>query len=270
MAYQEVESTIIVSDEVLEMTILSSVLLTQTYRNSYLIASAVAIVTGYMLGSINLSYLIARTKGFDIREHGSGNAGASNVIITVGKKAGAFVALFDIFKAYFAVRLMRIFFPSLFLVGAITAVAAILGHIFPFYMGFKGGKGFASLGGSILALDYRIFLVLLIMTIFIVFITNYVCIGPVSVSILFPFVYGYTYRAGGGIYATLILLVATVAIVYRHLENFRRIREGNELKFSFLWNRKAEADRFGVENDDGTTYPFEMESDDGFIKHRDR
>ena len=224
---------------------------------------------GYLFGNINPAFIISKLKGFDIRQRGSGNAGASNTVITVGKKAGLFVALFDIFKAVAASLLGAYLFPQLRFAKILAGSCCILGHIFPFYMGFKGGKGFASLGGSILALDYRMFLVLLIMTIFVVFITNYVCIGPVSVSILFPFVYGYTYRAGGGIYATLILLVATVAIVYRHLENFRRIREGNELKFSFLWNRKAEADRFGVENDDGTTYPFEMETDDGFIKHKD-
>lgn len=245
-----------------------TVLLTRDYRNSYLIASAVAIVVGYLIGCINLSYLIARARGFDIREHGSGNAGASNVIITVGKKAGTFVAIFDIFKAFFAIKLMRIIFPSLFLLGSVTAVAVILGHIFPFQMGFRGGKGFASLGGSVLALDYRLFLVFLIMTIFVVFISNYVCIGPVFASSLFPFVYGYVNRERGGAIAALILLIATAAIVYRHMENFRRIKEGNELKFSFLWNRKAEADRFGIENDDGISYPFEQE-EDGAIKHKE-
>lgn len=236
--------------------------------NKVIIALVVSVISGYLIGSINLSYLIARLKGFDIREHGSGNAGASNVIITVGKKAGAFVAFFDIFKAYFAVKLTGLLFPGIFLLGAVTAVSAILGHIFPFYMGFKGGKGFASLGGSILALDYRIFLVLLIATIFIVFISNYVCFGPTSVSLIFPVVYGYVYRAEGGLYAAFIFLIATAAICYRHSENFKRIREGNELKFSFLWNRKAEADRFGVENDDGFSYPFEME-EDGVIKHKE-
>ena len=238
------------------------------YADNIVFAVVVSSLTGYLIGCINLSYMIARLKGFDIREHGSGNAGASNVIITVGKKAGAFVALFDIFKAFFAIKLMRIFFPGMFLIGAITAVAVIMGHIFPFYMGFKGGKGFASLGGSILALDYRIFFVLLIVTIFVVFITNYVCFGPTSVSAIFPIVYGYAYRADGGLRAMFILFIASVAIIYRHMENFRRIREGNELKLSFLWNRKAEADRFGVENDDGTTYPFEMEND-GVIKHKE-
>lgn len=231
-------------------------------------AVAVSALLGYLFGCINLSYIIARFKGFDIREHGSGNAGASNVIITVGKKAGAFVAIFDIFKAYFAVRLTGLLFPGIFLIGAVTAVSAILGHIFPFYMGFKGGKGFASLGGSILALDYRMFFILLIITIFVVFISNYVCFGPTSVSVIFPIVYGYVYRNEGGWYAALILSIAAIAIIYRHRENFRRIREGNELKFSFLWNRKAEADRFGVENDDGFSYPFEME-EDGVIKHKE-
>ncbi|MCR5421059.1 MAG: glycerol-3-phosphate acyltransferase [Lachnospiraceae bacterium] len=235
---------------------------------SFVVGVLIAIITGYFIGCINLSYFISRVKGFDIREHGSGNAGASNVVITVGKKAGLFVALFDIFKAYFAIRVVRMLFPGFFVLGAITAVSVILGHIFPFYMGFKGGKGFASLGGSVLALDYRMFFVLLIMTIFVVCITNYICFGPTSVSIVFPILYGYSYRENGGFYAAFILFISTAAIIYRHIENFRRIREGNELKLSFLWNRKAEADRFGVENDDGTTYPFEME-EDGAIKHKE-
>ncbi len=238
------------------------------YKGIIIIPLLVSFVIGYLIGCINLSYLISRLKGFDIREHGSGNAGASNVIITVGKKAGAFVALFDIFKAFFAIRLTHILFSDIFILGAVTAVAVILGHIFPFHMGFKGGKGFASLGGSILALDHRLFFILLIITIFVVFISNYICFGPTSVSVIFPLVYGYLYRDQGGIYSMFILFVATAAIFYRHAENFRRIKEGNELKMSFLWNRKAEADRFGVENDDGFSYPFEME-EDGVIKHKE-
>ena len=237
-------------------------------RNNIIVAVVFSITAGYLIGCINLSYLMGRLKGFDIREHGSGNAGASNVIITMGKKAGAFVALFDIFKAYFAIRVTTLVFQDIFLIGAITGVAVIMGHIFPFYMGFKGGKGFASLGGSILALDYRLFFVLLIITIFIVFVSNYVCFGPTSVSVIFPIVYGYMNRDRGGWYAMLIFFLATVTICYRHRENFKRIRTGDELKFSFLWNRKAEADRFGVENDDGFTYPFEME-EDGAIKHKE-
>lgn len=239
-----------------------------TLRHNIFAAAVISILIGYLTGCINLSYLIGKLKGFDIREHGSGNAGASNVIITMGKKAGAFVAFFDIFKAYFAIRLTTLAFQDIFLVGVITGVAVILGHIFPFYMGFRGGKGFASLGGSVLALDYRLFFVLLILTIFIVFVSNYICFGPTSISVIFPIVYGYMNRDMGGWYAMLIFFIASVAICYRHRENFRRIKEGNELKFSFLWNRKAEADRFGVENDDGFTYPFEME-EDGAIKHKE-
>ncbi|MCR5357847.1 MAG: glycerol-3-phosphate acyltransferase [Lachnospiraceae bacterium] len=249
--------------------IAASVPASYDFGNNPAMAVIVSIAVGYLIGCISLSYFIAKLKGFDIRKHGSGNAGASNVIITVGKKAGAFVAIFDIFKAYFAIQLTVGLFGNMPIIGTVTGVAAILGHIFPFYMGFKGGKGFASLGGTILAMDYRMFFVFLIFAIFVVFISNYVCFGPTSVSALFPFAYGYIYRESGGVYAMFILLIATIAIIYRHLENFRRIKEGNELKFSFLWNRKAEADRFGVENDDGTTYPFELEHEDGYIKHKE-
>ena len=224
------------------------------------------ICMGYFIGCINLSYMLSRMRGFDIREHGSGNAGASNVVITMGKKAGAFVALFDIFKAYFAVRVAAILFPGLFLGGMIAGVATIMGHIFPFYMGFKGGKGFASMGGTILALDYRVFFVLLIFTIFIVVVSDYICFGPTTISIIFPIIYGVMYKTVAG---ACIFLIATVAICYRHRENFQRIKEGNELRISFLWNRKAEAERFGVENDDGETFPFEYESQTGgVIKHK--
>ncbi len=237
-------------------------------RDNFIVAVILSIAVGYLVGCINLSYLIGRLKGFDIREHGSGNAGASNVVITMGKKAGLFVALFDIFKAYFAIKITTLVFGNLVIIGAITGVAVILGHIFPFHMGFKGGKGFASLGGSILALDYRLFFVFLILAICIVFVANYICFGPTSISIIFPIVYGYMNRDNGGWYATLIFMIAAVAIFYRHRENFMRIKSGDELKFSFLWNRKAEADRFGVENDDGFSYPFEME-EDGVIKHKE-
>ena len=223
--------------------------------NNYILPIIVSAVLGYLIGSINLAYIFSKIKGYDIRKHGSGNAGASNVIIVMGKKIGVVVMAADIFKAYLVVKLCIYLFPDVFLVGIIAATTVILGHIFPFYMGFKGGKGFASLGGSILALDMKMFLVLLIFTVVICFITNYISFGPTSVSLIFPIAYGYFNKS---LAATLIFLVATACICYRHFENFKRIREGTELKFSFLWNREAEAKRFGVNDDDGD-FPFEIE-----------
>ncbi|MCR4867529.1 MAG: glycerol-3-phosphate 1-O-acyltransferase PlsY [Lachnospiraceae bacterium] len=209
---------------------------------------------GYLVGCINLSYLISKLKGYDIREHGSGNAGASNVIILMGKKIGFFVALVDILKAYAVVRIAMSLFPDDLLAFFITATAVILGHIFPFYMGFKGGKGLATLGGSVLAYDLKLFVILLIIAAVLVFVSDYICFAPLFASIAFPFYTAYSNRSA----IPFIFLLSTLAIIYRHLENLRRIQEGKELKFSFLWNRKREAERFGVIDDDGKTYPFEQ------------
>ncbi len=123
-------------------------------------------------------------------------------------------------------------------------------------MGFRGGKGFASMGGTILALDYRMFLVLLLVAVLVAFITDYLCFAPMSVALIFPAAQGFAERS---VPSALILYIASVFIWYRHVENLKRIRNGTELKFSFLWNRKAEAERFGVSDDDGENYPFYLD-----------
>lgn len=210
-----------------------------------------SIIIGYLLGCINLSYLLSKMKGFDIRKYGSGNAGASNVIIVIGRKAGAVVAIFDIFKAYFAVKLCGLIFPAAFAghanyAACIAGAASIIGHIFPFYMGFKGGKGLASLGGTILALDVRMFFVLLFIAVLIALITDYICFVPISMALIFPVAYGYLHDS---YICILILLCASVFIWYKHMENIRRIKTGEELKFHFLWNRKSESERFGIADD---------------------
>lgn len=221
-----------------------------------IIAVMTCILLGYLLGCINLSYLISKMKGFDIRNFGSRNAGASNVVILMGKKAGVIVALIDILKAYMAVKISAGLFPEFYLAGVIAATSVILGHIFPFYMGFRGGKGFASLGGAILALDYRMFIVLLLVAVFVAFVTDYICFAPMSVALIFPAAYGVANHS----YAfAVILYISAIFIWYRHLGNLKRIKNGTELKFSFLWNRKAEAERFGVDDDDGKNYPFYMD-----------
>ncbi|MCR4739684.1 MAG: glycerol-3-phosphate 1-O-acyltransferase PlsY [Lachnospiraceae bacterium] len=207
---------------------------------------------GYLVGCINLSYILSRIKGYDIREHGSGNAGASNVVILMGKKWGVFVAIVDILKAFVVIKIAGLILPGNLIAFFVTATCVILGHIFPFVMGFKGGKGLATLGGSILAYDVRLFLIMLLIVFVMVMLTDYICTAPLFASVVFPL---YTVYDSKTLYP-LIFFVCTVAIYYRHLENLKRIREGKELKFSFLWNRKKEAERFGVDDDDGKHYPF--------------
>ena len=220
-------------------------------QNVFFIVIA-SIVIGYGLGCINFSYITSCINGFDLRKFGSGNAGASNVIITMGRKAGIIVAILDVMKAFLAVKIAGMIFPQA-IVGSnanyascIAAASAIIGHIFPFYMHFRGGKGLATIGGSVLALDYRLFIVLLFLAIVIAIATDYICFVPISMAFIVPLSYGYVYKSW---VAMLILFSSSVFVLYRHMENISRIKNGTELRFHFLWNRQSESERMGIPDD---------------------
>ena len=204
-------------------------------------------IIGYLMGGINPAYLVGKRNGFDIRQHGSGNAGASNVIILKGKKTGAFVALFDIFKAYFAVMIARRISPTFYFAGELAGAAAILGHIFPVTMRFKGGKGLACLGGVILALNWKVFVGLLLSEVILLAITKYLCYVPITASIFFPIVHAYKL---GSFIPLLIFLPIAATMFYKHIENLRRISKGHEIRINFLWNKDEELARIGISADD--------------------
>lgn len=197
-------------------------------------------LTGYLIGTVNPSYIIARLKGFDIRERGSKNAGASNALMLLGKFMGIACALFDIAKAAVAILLTKLWFPTFKLAFAVTCVSVILGHIFPFYMKFKGGKGLACLGGAVFAFDWRVFLIMLAGAVVVALATNYICFVPMSSSVVFPAVYGIMRRDIAG---ALVLLIVTAVIFYKHMENLKRIKNGTEMRLSFLWNKEKELER---------------------------
>ena len=195
---------------------------------------------GYAVGSLNPAYIIGRRKGFDIRSRGSGNAGGSNALITMGKIIGAICILFDIFKAYTVVRLSVYLFRNLSWILPISSTSCILGHMFPLYMKVRGGKGLACLTGVVLAFDAKLFLILLLIEAVLVFSINYICVIPITASIAFPILYGFLTDDPIG---AAILSVASVAILLKHVKNVRRIFQGKELRFSYLWNRKKEEER---------------------------
>lgn len=200
---------------------------------------------GYLLGCINPAYLIARARGFDIRSRGSGNAGASNAVITMGKGVGVFSALFDILKASLAVFLAGRLFPRLVVGGIVIAgelagVCCMMGHMFPIFMGFRGGKGLACLGGLILADDWRLFLGLLVVTLLVVLIADYICIAPLAITVVYPLLRGLT---TGSLATALILCIAIPPVWGKHMVNIKRIANGTEAHFSLLWNREKELDR---------------------------
>ena len=184
------------------------------------------ILIGYLLGCSNMAYYITRMKNADMRKYGSGNLGASNATILFGWGAGVLVAVHDIGKSVLAVILARLLFPELPYAGAAAGVASVLGHIFPFYLKLKGGKGLASFIGMSLALNWKIALAALVILVLATLITDYIVCGTLSVIVTFPVALGITSQ---NLILTLIVLVATAVIIVKHLENFKRILNRTEI-----------------------------------------
>jgi len=197
------------------------------------------ILCSYLLGSINPSYLIAKFKGFDIRKNGSGNAGGSNALITMGKTIGIMCMILDIIKCYIAVYVSMKYFSHLtpsnpYTIGMFAGAACSLGHIFPIYLGFRGGKGLACLGGIIWALSPWLFLGMFIGGFIVAIIFDYICAASIAAAIALPIAY---FTMNHDIIGTIPLIIMTIAMLYKHKDNINKIQRGEELHFSYLWKR---------------------------------
>lgn len=184
------------------------------------------ITLAYLLGGSNMAYYISKMKRVEMRGGGSGNLGASNATILLGWWAGILVAVHDIGKSVLAVLLAKAFFPDLDHAGAVAGVASVLGHIFPFYLKFKGGKGFASYIGMILALNWKYALVILALVVVVTVVTDYIVMGTTLTIVSSPIYFGLT---SGSLLLGLILFVATAVILYKHRKNYVNIYKGTEL-----------------------------------------
>lgn len=201
------------------------------------------IAIGYACGLLQTGYLYGKMMHIDIRTKGSGNAGATNVLRTLGWRAGLVTFLGDCFKCIFAVMLAKYIFEgndhvSLFAMYA--ALGAVLGHNFPFYLQFKGGKGIATTAGMIIATMPMLALILIVIFVIVVLLTKYVSLGSIIVAILF-FVGTVFYGQSGffglqGVALYELYAVAgvlTVLAIVRHRANIKRLLTGTENKISF-------------------------------------
>ena len=143
-------------------------------------------VIGYLLGNLSPAYLLGKRKGYDVRVDGSGNVGATNAFILLGKNAFFLTAVLDILKACAAWHLCRLLFPALSVAGPLGGTACVLGHLYPVLLGFHGGKGLAAMGGVILAWNWKWFLLLLAAAILLAFSTHYLCFVAPAIAVLFP------------------------------------------------------------------------------------
>lgn len=204
------------------------------------------LVIGYGFGLFQTAYIYGRMHGIDIREHGSGNSGTTNMMRTLGTKAGLITLLGDVLKVIIAVVLTHFLFLNvasdmLPLLKVYTGLGAVLGHNYPFYLNFKGGKGIAATAGMILSFDPWVVLceVLLFFPTF--FITHYVSLGSILINIglvveivvlgqmgYFESRYGMNNAYLPEMYVVIILLSAMA--IYKHRENITRLISGNERK----------------------------------------
>lgn len=185
-----------------------------------------ATLMGYLLGCSNMAYWLSLIKKVDIRGNGSGNLGASNATVLLGWGAGVIVAVHDIGKAVLAVLLAKLLFPGLEAVGAAAGVACVLGHIFPFYLKFKGGKGLASFLGMVAMLNWKVGIAAALLLVAITLVTDFIALGTISVSVASPVG---IFLLTGGIVVPLILCIATVVMIFKHVENVQRILNHTEI-----------------------------------------
>ena len=186
---------------------------------------------GYLIGCINTAAILARRKGFDIRSKGSFNAGASNALVTMGKGAAAASALTDILKAFVPVWLLMnvISLPEdCQYLPLVTGISVILGHMFPFWMQFRGGKGFASLLGLTLALDWRFFLIELGIVITVLLTVRYIVCATILCSSGLPV---WQFLMHRDVIELILLILLGALIISKHIPNLRRIANGTEIRF---------------------------------------
>ena len=199
------------------------------------------LIIGYFIGNIETGYIFGKLNKMDIRNYGSGNAGATNTLRVLGPKAGLIVFFGDFCKSLIPCLVVRYIFRdnvSLSYVYMLyIGLGVVLGHNFPFYLGFKGGKGVASTAGIIMALDYRIAFVCLAIFILIVAITRYVSLASIVVMIIFIGMshmlvktsYGFTDGSSPMEFRLLIVIIGFLSI-FMHRANIKRLLSGTENK----------------------------------------
>ena len=212
----------------------------------------VCLVVGYICGLLQTGVIIGKLSGTDIRKHGSGNSGTTNALRVLGFKAGLVVFLGDFLKAFIPCLITRLVlkdnYPDTYLLYVLyTGYGAILGHIFPFYLGFKGGKGIATIGGTVVGLlQPLMIIILLILFVGVIAITKYMSVG--SISLMVEYVIAYIIFGVTGllcfnmnvpssrnafIESVIVSVLFASLAIYKHKANIIRLKNHEENKFHF-------------------------------------
>lgn len=200
-------------------------------------------VIAYLIGSVNFSVIISKKMaGFDVREKGSGNAGTTNMLRSVGKKAAAITLICDILKGVVSIGIAIIIGNIIKdsnkeLLLQIAGIAVVLGHTFPIFFGFKGGKGVATSLGVLLLSNWQIGLICLVFALVLMILTRMVSLGSCAAAVLFPVLTlfindNYTILTEGktGSVYFIYSLILAIIVLFNHRSNIKRILNGTENK----------------------------------------
>ncbi len=208
---------------------------------------ALLLVLAYLIGSVPSAVWVSKWMyGIDIREHGSGNAGATNAFRILGPKAGTAVMTADMMKGFLAVKLAYL---SIFTINSepfvnlqiFLGLAAVLGHIFPVWAEFRGGKGIATLFGMILSIHWIVAVSLVLVFLLMLLITRYVSLSSITASIAFPLLILFIFNAQAQELSYRLFAIATAfLVVLTHHKNISRLINGNESKVPFFRRRNRD------------------------------
>lgn len=195
-------------------------------------------IIGYFIGCVQSAYIVGKLVGkIDIREHGSGNAGMTNVTRVLGAKAGIFVFVFDILKGLIAFNLCNFIFSGNWflqsgsvLYGIYGGFGAIIGHDFPFYLKFKGGKGVATTLGFLLFVNPKIAIITYVIGFLVAFVSKYISLASLTITLLFVVLMIVVKMQ---VEEIMIMAIVMFLCYYQHRDNIKRLIKGQERKFSF-------------------------------------
>ncbi len=204
------------------------------------IAAIITVIAAYLIGSINTSIIISKIKKNDIRTHGSGNAGATNTLRVMGKAAAAAVVIGDALKAFLAAgaaslvaKWFSVTYPETLILKYLAVILVVIGHNFPVFFGFRGGKGIVTSVAVIFTIDWRLGIIVLGVGVIAIILTRFVSLGSLIGCILFPLVCYVRYMDAPWSYEKAVIVPAIflgILGVIRHKNNIKKLMSGTERK----------------------------------------
>lgn len=190
------------------------------------------IIIGYLIGAIPFGFIAGKLKGFDLRKVGSGNIGATNIYRTLGTLPAILVFILDLLKGALAVYAARVIIPDSPAVIVISGIAAVIGHMYPVYIGFKGGKGSATSLGVLLGIAPDLFAVAMIYTAVAIAVTRYVSVTSITGVILLSVL---MFAFNKPVEYSIATVIVAILVIYKHIPNIKRLLSGTEPK---IWGKK--------------------------------